>query len=98
MDPVLFVTITLKSRILEDKTVLGLFMLQVRGKLGEQLPVSTERLPVCVCVADWPLPAHHRCSGAIHGRRCTPPQNRQTQRCEKHNKYTQVESIPDGVT
>lgn len=44
-------------------------VLQVRGEVGEQLPVSTQRLPVCVCVADRPLPADRRRSGAKLSRR-----------------------------
>lgn len=38
---------------------------QVRGQVGEQLPVSPRRLPVRVCVADRTLPAHPRSAGAV---------------------------------
>lgn len=66
-----------KSHSAVESPVVGLhhFLLQVRGAVGEQLPVSTQRLPVCICVADRPLPAHRRSSGEMPRRRRTPPQN-----------------------
>lgn len=63
------------SPVTNETKPLTVFVSQIRGSVGQQLPVSPQRLPVRVRVADRPLPAHSRSSGAIPDLRCTSPQN-----------------------